>query len=86
MRRFRHPFRRSRHCDWTGCKRSCKRRTRRWADLTVLPDLDLFIYAYVRKEAVLSSQIEGMQSSLSDLMLFESNEAPRCAVQDRDLA
>src|SRR4051812_27192542 len=37
----------------------------------VLPDLSLFIYAYVRKEAVLSSQIEGTQSSLSDLVLFE---------------
>lgn len=41
-----------------------------------LPDLSLFIYAYVRKEAVLSSQIEGTQSSLSDLLLFESNQAP----------
>jgi Fic family protein len=39
---------------------------------SVLPDLGLFIYAYVRKEAVLSSQIEGTQSSLSDLLLFEN--------------
>ena len=37
----------------------------------VLPDPTLFIYSYVRKEAVLSSQIEGTQSSLSDLLLFE---------------
>jgi Fic family protein len=37
----------------------------------VLPDPALFIYSYVRKEAVLSSQIEGTQSSLSDLLLFE---------------
>ena len=36
-----------------------------------LPEIDLFLYAYVRKEAVLSSQIEGTQSTLSDLMLFE---------------
>jgi Fic family protein len=43
---------------------------------SVLPNLSLFIYAYIRKEAVLSSQIEGTQSSLSDLLLFESNEAP----------
>ena len=43
---------------------------------TLLPDLALFIYTYVRKEAVLSSQIEGMQSSLSDLLLFEIEEAP----------
>src|SRR3984885_4531869 len=39
-----------------------------------LPDLSLFIYAYVRKEALLSSQIEGTQSSLSDLLLFENQE------------
>jgi Fic family protein len=38
---------------------------------TVLPDPTLFLYSYVRKEAVLSSQIEGTQSSLSDLLLFE---------------
>ncbi len=43
---------------------------------TLLPDEDLFLYAYVRKEAVLSSQIEGTQSSLSDLLLFELEEAP----------
>jgi hypothetical protein len=40
---------------------------------TILPDAALFIYAYVRKEAVLSSQIEGTQSSLDDLLLFESD-------------
>jgi Fic family protein len=42
----------------------------------LLPDKDLFLYTYVRKEAVLSSQIEGTQSSLSDLLLFEQGEAP----------
>jgi len=36
-----------------------------------LPDPAVFLYSYVRKEAVLSSQIEGTQSSLSDLMFFE---------------
>jgi len=36
----------------------------------LLPDTRLFLYMYVRKEAVLSSQIEGTQSSLSDLLLF----------------
>src|SRR5215213_4124609 len=41
----------------------------------LLPDISLFLYLYVRKEALLSSQIEGTQSSLSDLLLFESNEA-----------
>ncbi len=37
----------------------------------LLPDPDVFLYSYVRKEAVLSSQIEGTQSSLSELLLFE---------------
>lgn len=49
---------------------------------SILPNLPLFIYAYVRKEAVLSSQIEGTQSSLSDLLLFENNEAPGVPLQD----
>jgi len=40
----------------------------------LLPDIGLFLYMYVRKEALLSSQIEGTQSSLSDLLLFESHE------------
>ena len=40
----------------------------------LLPDLPLFIYYYVRKEAVLSSQIEGTQSSVADLLLFESEQ------------
>lgn len=42
----------------------------------VLPDQELFLYMYIRKEAVLSSQIEGTQSSLSDLLLYENKEAP----------
>ena len=42
----------------------------------LLPDPRLFLYQYVRKEAVLSSQIEGTQSSLSDLLLFEDPGAP----------
>jgi Fic family protein len=37
----------------------------------LLPDPHLFLYAYVRREAVLSSQIEGTQSSLAQLLLFE---------------
>jgi Fic family protein len=48
----------------------------------LLPDLSLFIYAYVRKEAVLSSQIEGTQSSLSDLLLYENDEAPGVPTHD----
>lgn len=48
----------------------------------VLPDVDLFLYHYVRKEAVLSSQIEGTQSSYSDLLLFELDEAPGVPLND----
>lgn len=47
-----------------------------------LPDPSLFIYSYVRKEAVLSSQIEGTKSSLSDLLLFELEEAPGVPLDD----
>ena len=43
---------------------------------TLLPDKAIFLYTYVRKEAVLSSQIEGTQSSLSDLLLFELEGTP----------
>jgi hypothetical protein len=49
---------------------------------TLLADKSLFIYSYVRKEAVLSSQIEGTQSSLSDLLLFELDEAPGVPLDD----
>jgi Fic family protein len=49
---------------------------------TLLPDTRLFLYMYVRKEAVLSSQIEGTQSSLSDLLLFEADELPGVPLDD----
>ncbi len=49
---------------------------------TLLPGPDLFLYSYIRKEAVLSSQIEGTQSSLSDLLLFELEHAPGAPVDD----
>ena len=49
---------------------------------TLLPDTHLFLYRYIRKEAVLSSQIEGTQSSLSDLLLFELDEAPGVPIDD----
>ena len=39
----------------------------------LLPSQELFLYMYVRKEAVLSSQIEGTQSTLTELLLFESS-------------
>ena len=48
----------------------------------LLPEPDLFLYAYVRREALLSSQIEGTQSSLSDLLLFELDELPGVPFDD----
>lgn len=50
--------------------------------VVTLPEPDLFVFMYIRKEAVLSSQIEGTQSSLQDLLaaeanLFESTDIPR---------
>jgi len=47
-----------------------------------LPHLKLFLYSYIRKEAVLSSQIEGTQASLSDLLLYESAETPGVSLDD----
>jgi len=49
---------------------------------TFLPDISLFLYMYVRKEAVLSSMIEGTQSSLSDLLLFELDMEPGVPMDD----
>jgi len=48
----------------------------------ILPNTGLFVYMYVRKEAVLSSQIEGTQSSMSDLLLHELDDAPGVPVDD----
>ncbi|MFA5137745.1 MAG: Fic family protein [Elusimicrobiota bacterium] len=47
-----------------------------------LPNPQHLLYTYIRKEAVLSSQIEGTQSSLSDLLLFENAEAPGVPLVD----
>jgi len=41
--------------------------------VSTLPNPDLFVFMYVRKEAVLSSQIEGTQSSLQDLLAAEAD-------------
>lgn len=49
---------------------------------SILPDTPLFLYMYVRKEALLSSQIEGTQSSLSELLLFESEDVPGVPLDD----
>jgi len=49
---------------------------------SLLPEPHLFLYSYIRKEAVLSSQIEGTQSSLSDLLLFEVDGITGAPVDD----
>jgi hypothetical protein len=48
---------------------------------TILPNPELFVAMYVRREAVLSSQIEGTQASLTDVLVFEADEE-----HDGDLA
>ena len=42
----------------------------------LLPDPHVFVYGHVRKEAILSSQIEGLESSLADLVLHEAGGVP----------
>ena len=49
---------------------------------SIVPDTNLLLYSYVRKEAVLSSQIEGTQSSLSELLLFENRAMPGVPIDD----
>jgi Fic family protein len=49
---------------------------------TLFPQIPLFLYSYVRKEALLSSQIEGTQSSFADLLLFENHAAPGVPLDD----
>jgi Fic family protein len=49
---------------------------------SLLPDTDLFLYMYVRKEAVLSSMIEGTQSSLSDLLMYELHQQTGVPIDD----
>jgi Fic family protein len=49
---------------------------------SLLPNAALLLYSFVRKEAVLSSRIEGTQSSLADLLLFEIEEQPGVPIED----
>lgn len=48
----------------------------------LLPETSVFLYSYVRKEAVMSLQIEGTQSSLSDLMRYEAGGSPGAPLDD----
>jgi Fic family protein len=52
----------------------------------MVPSLDWFIYAFVRKEAVLSSQIEGTQATLVDLFTFEAQQGNHAAAPSEDIA
>jgi Fic family protein len=47
-----------------------------------LPNAALLLYSFLRREAVLSSQIEGTQSSLADLLLYEIDEQPGVPLDD----
>ena len=47
------------------------------AIIDILPEPHIFLFHYLKKEAVLSSQIEGTQSSLFDLLYWESEKKPR---------
>ena len=49
---------------------------------TLMPETSMFLYMYVRKEAVLSSMIEGTISSLSDLLIFENDQIPEVPLDD----
>lgn len=42
----------------------------------MIPSLNWFIYAFVRKEALLSSEIEGTQATLEDMLIWEESEQP----------
>ena len=48
----------------------------------LLPDVRFLLYLYVRKEALVSSQIEGTQSSFTDLLLFENEAVPKVPIED----
>lgn len=50
--------------------------------ISVLPNPNLFVAMYVRREAVLSSQIEGTQSTLQDVLAFEADSEPSAAGRD----
>ncbi len=50
--------------------------------IAVLPDASLFLYFYIRKEAVVSSQMEGAHSTLSQLLLFEKGLGDSTSIDD----
>jgi Fic family protein len=70
------------HTLHAGCNAALVALGRLDAVTDLLPNASLLLYSFVRKEAVLSSMIEGTQSSLADLMLFELDEQPGVPVED----
>ena len=73
--------------EWTAALRKKFERThlalgRLDSIASLLPDTSLFLYMYIRKEAVLSSMIEGTKSSLSDLLLHELEQQPGVPIDD----
>ncbi|SFR71442.1 Fic family protein [Mitsuaria sp. PDC51] len=48
----------------------------------LMPETSVLLYSYVRKEAVMSSRIEGTQSSLADLLIYEADGAPGSPLDD----
>jgi Fic family protein len=48
----------------------------------LLPEISLLLHMFIRKEAILSSQIEGTQSTLSDLLIFESEQVPGMSAEN----
>ena len=48
----------------------------------LLPDISVLLYLYIRQEAVLSSMIEGTQSSLSDLLRYEVDQTANVPIDD----
>jgi len=67
---------------WDGLSRADMALGRLDGSAENLPNPDLFVAMYVRKEAVLSSQIEGTQASLTDLLEYEVNRPTLKSLQD----
>jgi Fic family protein len=72
--------------DYSEIKKSLEMANRAVGELNgvvgLIPDADTINYIYVRKEAVLSSQIEGTQSTLDDLLKYEATELSGIPVDD----
>ncbi|MDI6852214.1 MAG: Fic family protein [Deltaproteobacteria bacterium] len=66
-----HPQIRMDHEMWTLLSQADRALGRLDGSTEILPNPDLFVFMYVRREAVLSSQIEGTQASLIDVLEFE---------------